>query len=95
MTRKLSFEKACAQFVHRYTMDHVPAWALKHPDAQRNGDPVRPGWYAPQFASDREWYENTKFKGEPGYLGVAGDCYTSGQTWPLGQWLHEPFKKVS
>jgi len=84
MQRKLPFEQATARYVHRYTMDHVPAWATK-PHAGR--------YYAPQFRSDREWYEHTKFKGEPGYLGAKGDCYTTGQTWPLGQWLDQPYSR--
>lgn len=92
MARELSFEAACAKYVHRYTMDHVPAWAMERPDAQRNDDPIRPGYYAPQFASDREWYEHTLFHGEH-ELATRTYCYTSGQTWPLGHWLDKPYRK--
>jgi hypothetical protein len=88
MKRKISFETACARYVHRFTMDHVPSWARSF--CTFNGQRK---YYAPQFASDREWYEHTLFKGEPGHIGIAGDCYTSGQTWPLGQWLAAPFQK--
>lgn len=94
MTKRPTFEQAKARFIHRYTMEHVPAWAREAPDAQRNGDPVRPGWYAPQFRSDREWYDNTSFKGDAGHIGIAGECQTTGQTWPLGEWLAAPFRKV-
>ena len=82
-TRKVSFERACAQYVHRFTMDHVPAWALK---------PCGGRHYAPQFRSDREWYEHTLFRGEPNWIGRGSDCYTTGQTWPLGHWLRAPYK---
>lgn len=92
MRRTISFERACAQYVHRYTMDHVPAWAMERPDAQRNGDPIRADYYAPQFASDREWYDNTLFHGES-ELATRGHCYTSGQAWPLGHWLDKPYRK--
>lgn len=74
-------------------MDHVPAWSRQPVDMTIDGK--GPSYYAPQFASDREWYENTKFKGEAGWLGVGDDCYTSGQTWPLGHWLDKPFRKSS
>lgn len=81
--KRLSFSDARAQYVHRFTMDHVPAWARK----------VRPDgtYYAPQYASDREWYERTKFPGEPGLPGDCKYCESSGQTWPLGQSLAAPF----
>ena len=83
MQRKISFEKACAQYVHRYTMEHIPAWSqVPHNDA----------YYAPQYKSDREWYENTKFHGES-EMADKNSCYSSGQTWPLGQWLDKPFRK--
>lgn len=85
MQRKLSFEAAKAQYVHRYTMEFVPAWARKPADNSR--------YYAPQFNSDREWYDNTRFYGEDGFIGVRGHCYTTGQTWPLGQWLDAPYTR--
>lgn len=88
INRKLSFTEACAQYVHRFTMEHVPAWALKPMD---NGK-----YYAPQFRTDREWYENTSFYGEPGYIGSSSTphCYTTGQTWPLGKSLSQPYNKI-
>ena len=64
-------------------MDHVPAWARK---ICINGF-----FYAPQFRSDAEWFANTKFKGDAGWHGVGSDCQTSGETWPLGEWLEAPY----
>lgn len=83
--RTVTFTQAKARFVHRFTMDHVPAWAAK---PNERGD-----HYAPQFRSDREWYDNTKFAGEPGFPFGSREtcCFTSGQTWPLGKWLARPY----
>lgn len=79
---RMSFDRACASFVHRYTMEHKPAWASK---------PCSDGkFYAPQYATDREWYDNTTFPGEPGHLGD-DHAYSTGQTWPLGIFLDAPF----
>lgn len=84
MTRKLTLEQACAQYPHRFTLDHVPAWALRRCS---NGK-----FYAPQFASDAEWFANTAFPGE-GDIGPREKyCRTSFPTWPRGQWLDAPFK---
>jgi hypothetical protein len=82
MTRP-AYQQAKARWVNRYTMEHVPSWARIADD---NGK-----YYAPQFATDMEWYENTLFPGEAGHVGTAATCYTTGQTWPLGQWLDQPF----
>lgn len=83
-TRPLTLAQACAQYPNRYTAEHVPAWASKA--CEGNGL-----FYAPQFASDVEWYNNTKFHGEVGHVGKKSDCYTSGQTWPFGNWLSAPY----
>jgi hypothetical protein len=83
--RKLTFHQACAQYVHRYTMEHVPTWARK---PAPNGK-----YYAPHFSTDREWYEKTKFVGES-ELADKYHCYTSGESWPKGQWLDAPFYSV-
>src|SRR5215467_8274189 len=83
--RKLTFEQATPRYIHRFTCDHVPAWALL-----RRVDGT---FYAPQYASDRQWYDHTKFNGEAGYFGVANDCYSTGQTWPLGVALSAPYRK--
>lgn len=78
-----TFEQACAQYVHRYTMDHKPQWAEQ---LAPNGKA-----YAPHYRSDREWYENTLFYGES-EMATRNSCYSSGATWPLGLWLdaHRP-----
>lgn len=88
--RSISFGEACAKFVHRFTMDHVPAWA-KVPPAAHSGTETR--FYAPQYRSDREWFERTRFHGEPGHLGKPHECTSTGQTWPLGQWLDRPYQR--
>jgi hypothetical protein len=76
---RLSFRDACARYPHRFTMDHVPAWAsVERPDGS---------FYAPQWASDREWYAATTFPGEPGLHGNAKHCASGPCTWPLGQAL--------
>jgi len=84
MTKQITFTEAKAQYVHRYTMDYVPTWALK---PANNGK-----YYAPQYASDKEWFENTKFPPDP--MCYKSNCYTTNQTWPLGQWLDEPYRKA-
>ena len=78
----LSFEDAKARYVHRFTMQHVPAWSQY---ARSDGK-----YYAPQYRTDREWYENTYFKGEHE---VADDshCYSTNPSWPLGGALASPF----
>jgi len=82
MARIISFERAKEQYIFRFTMEHVPRWAFT---------PAPNGLYhAPQFRSDAEWYANTLFPGESEIVD-AGHCYTSHQTWPLGQWLHSPY----
>lgn len=82
-TRPISFRSACAQFVHRFTMEHVPAWSRKQRD---DGT-----YYAPQFRTDAEWYANTLFAGESP-IATRNTCYTSGMTWPLGTALDRPFE---
>lgn len=87
-----SFEEACRMYVHRYTGQHVPAWATSSP-SDHGGTERR--FYAPHFLTDREWYEHTIFPGEPAHqvYGFRDCCFTSGQTWPYGQWLDEPFRR--
>ena len=66
-------------------MEYVPYWARVPCE---NGK-----YYAPQFRTDREWYENTKFpeESEFPFPGTKGQCYTTDQTWPLGLWLDEAY----
>lgn len=78
----MTLERAKAIYVHRYTMEHIPEWAKK---------PANNGmYYAPQFASDEEWYKNTLFPPHNPLGPKVTDCFTTGQTWPLGKWLNKP-----
>ena len=77
MSEKLSFEQATARFGYRYTMEHVPNWAKK---PCKNGK-----FYAPQYRTDQEWYDNTVFPPQAKY------CTQSNESWPLGRWLDTPF----
>ena len=83
--RKLTLNQAKARYPHRYTMEHCPRWAI---EARFPGK-----WYAPQYATDREWYENTVFPGERGLHGNCTHCQSSNPTWPLGQWLDVPYSQ--
>lgn len=97
--KRLPFSKACTQYVDRYTMEHVPAWAGTPLDRSQLvvEKPTDEGdYYAPQFRTDREWYEHTLFPGEPDYPFKdkrETNCYTTGATWPLGKWLTAPYRK--
>jgi hypothetical protein len=81
--KPITFEAACRRYVNRYTMEHVPKWATQMRSIEGK-------WYAPQFRTDQEWYDNTIFP-----EGKDKKCITVGATFPLGQWLDEPFKKGS
>lgn len=82
-TKRPTLAEARARYTNRYTLEHVPSWA-------RVVNPGNGKFYAPQFVSDAQWYENTTFPGEPGHLGIGQDCFTTGATWPRGQWLDAP-----
>lgn len=82
----MKLAEAKRKYVHRYTMEHVPAWAGQRP-CDSGGTETR--YYAPQFRTDQEWYENTLFPTHP----LALYCETSGETWPLGQWLDQPYTR--
>ena len=87
MPKRPTFERACATYTLRYTMEHIPSWARK----SCNGE----FYYAPQYRTDREWYDNTKFPGEEGhpeYPRRSDHCYTTNPSWPLGQRLKEPYR---
>lgn len=81
-----SFAQACATYVHRYTLEHVPFWASL--PCAGNGL-----YYAPQYRTDREWYDRTVFPGERDIPAKEKWCRSTHQTWPLGQWLDAPFKR--
>lgn len=82
--RPLSFEEACRSYVHRFTKDHVPAWAL-HPIGE-NLDK----YPAPHYASDKEWYDNTEFMGE-GTVATRKYCRSMNESWPCGKFLDKPY----
>lgn len=86
MTRKITLAKARAQYVHRFTMEHVPQWARADRD---DGT-----FYAPQYRSDQEWYDRTIFPGESEMVPPRSKhCMSLDQTWPLGQSLPQPFTR--
>lgn len=92
MKTRPTFEQAKAMYVHRYTMEHVPEWAKHTP---RDDGGTADWYYAPHYRTDREWYDNTLFPGEAGYPFGKREthCYTTGETWPLGQKLSAPFQR--
>lgn len=83
MSRSITFEEAKRIYPHRFTLEHVPAWSQQMlPDGR---------CYAPQYASDYEWYLNTFFPGESA-MAVGKSCYSHSKTWPLGEWLELPYQ---
>ena len=77
----MTFAKAKTLYVHRFTMEHKPRWANK---------PLSNGmFYAPQYESDKEWYENTTFPPSERCFGT--DCHSGNPTWPLGMFLNYSF----
>ncbi len=80
--RPITLAQAQERYPHRYTGDHKPAWANKPaPNGKR---------YAPQYRSDREWFDNTRFPEEMNKDArklLKGACQSSNPSWPSGQWL--------
>lgn len=82
-----SLKEAQFKYVHRFTMEHVPQWAR-----EKRADGT---FYAPQYASDEEWYKLSLFPGDKEYPFTGqmhGACLSRNQTWPLGQKLDKPFR---
>ena len=79
----MTLQEAQRRYVHRFTLEHVPAWARR---PRTDGT-----FYAPQYRSDREWFENTLFPPHHPYGKRCTNCYSTGATWPLGQSLDTPF----
>lgn len=70
-----TFEEAKRDYIHRFTMEHVPDWAKEQrPDGK---------YYAPQYKTDYEWYCNTHF--------FRNECACTNLSWPLGTELDKPF----
>jgi len=64
-------------YCHRYTGEHVPAWAR-----ELRGDGRR---YCVQFLTDRDWLENTLFQvTKTGKLDCGVTSCHSSPTWPYG-----------
>lgn len=86
--RPITLKEAKRRYVHRYTLEHVPLWGVGAVTHAPNGL-----YYAPQYATDQEWYDNTSFPGENGSSRRAKYCESRNQSWPLGQWLDAPYRK--
>ncbi len=84
-------QAALSAYVHRYTVEHVPAWSRQ---AAPNGR-----HYAPQYRTDSEWLAKTRFPIVEDRNGIRlksgqsrnSDCESSDPSWPYGQWLDRPF----
>lgn len=81
----MTFERACALYVYRYTMEYVPVWARSR---ALNGL-----FYAPQYRTDLEWYARTLFPPHNPMGPREQSCYSSNQTWPMGHWLNRRYEK--
>lgn len=79
----IPFEQAIIICQNRFTKEHVPIWA---------SEPLPNGMYpAPQYETDRDWYEKTSF-----YENTHGviQSMSGNQTWPLGRYLESPYKSL-
>ena len=85
----MTFAQAKAAYVHRFTMEHIPQWALQ---PMPNGR-----FYAPQYRTDAEWFANTLFPPNNPFARSRRDthCYSSNQSWPLGKFLTKPYRRVA
>jgi hypothetical protein len=81
--RIMTLTEARKRYKSRFTMEHVPKWAK---EKREDG-----GYYAPQYATDREWYDNTMFPGEGGISTMSILFDSRNKTWPLGVKLGEPY----
>ena len=83
--------EAMAAYVHRYTAEHVPSWSRRPAPNGRH--------YAPQYQSDREWLDKTRFpitrsgQGIRLKSGSTIHCESNDPSWPYGQWLDRPFNR--
>jgi hypothetical protein len=84
MKRAITLAQAKEAYPHRFTCEHVPAWAKR---SFREAGGTKDTYPAPQFASDAEWYENTVFPDEQGHDETADYCETRNQSWPCGKEL--------
>lgn len=83
--------EALAAYVHRYTAEHVPSWSRTPAPNGRH--------YAPQYRSDSEWLDRTRFPITRSGQGIrlkSGStiyCDSNDPSWPYGQWLDRPFNR--
>ena len=83
--------EALAAYVHRYTAEHVPSWSRTPAPNGRH--------YAPQYESDGEWLDKTRFPITRSGQGIrlkSGSnihCESNDPSWPYGQWLDRPFNR--
>lgn len=78
-----------SRLVHRFTGEHVPAWARKPAPNGR--------FYAPHYATDAEWLSSTVFrvrKSDRRLDERATSCESRNQTFPFGEWLDQPFTRA-
>jgi hypothetical protein len=87
-SQRPSFEEAKRRFPGRFTMEHAPRWARCSGPVILSGGTVR--YYAPQYRTDREWYDGTKFPGERDCVSE-DHCFSFLPSWPLGRWLEAPY----
>lgn len=85
----INFEAAKRAYTNRFTMEHVPTWALKRP-CDCGGTAM--WFYAPQYRTDREWFENTVFP--PNQMCHDTDCFSTNPSWPLGKQLSAPYRRI-
>ena len=91
--------EALAAYAHRYTAEHVPSWSRTPAPNGRH--------YAPQYRSDGEWLDKTRFpitRSSQGIRLKSGsstrnttrntiNCESNDPSWPYGQWLDRPFNR--
>ena len=81
---KTSFKQAKRLYTDRFTMEHAPDWAAA---------PIGENYYyAPQYRTDREWFDNSVFPGEYGFPSGTTHYQSFNPSWPLGKRLEEPYR---
>lgn len=70
-------KEAKRQYTNRFTMEHRPTWATQQAPSGM--------FYAPQYKTDEEWFENTIFPPRNPYHKT--DCHSLNASWPMGKWL--------
>lgn len=81
-------QEALRCWVHRYTRDHIPAWAR---EPMPDGKP-----YPVQFASDAEWLANTEFTlTKTGRFSRRDRYCRSTPTWPDNPELRDGLKEAT